>query len=320
VDQWLAWFAQWQGSDVPTYETAPPLESLSPLEEDRKDLAAQGFLQLLVELRTILLQDSVIFRKRFPSHPLWNDPLFVQEDYLTFAQEVEVSLINIEEPDEIRLRQVVPDISNRLDMTRKDVVRSVEEHGSRNYRLLDSMHKRLEDLFAGRVSITIHGNSEASSLANPQAPHTMIAGGLNMLDTATYQAIQPSYAAPAAAAEAVGSQPLDPDAPAPVHRMSRTISSVPDLYREWMFGLGSAPAIQALEDAYGAKWRLPQAERVFFGRRKIIISEIQRRQAEGEAPEAVVEELELVRRRMKITLNGLQQWLVKMRAQDLPTA
>lgn len=231
---------------------------------------------------------------------------------------MKVSLIDIEEPDEIRLRQIIPDISNRLNTTRKDVVRSIEEHGIRNYRLLDSMHRRLENLFAGRVSITIYGG-EAPSSTGSSAPRTMMTEGSNVLDTSDYQAVQSSYAASSAAEEATGSQPLDPSAPAPAHQMSRTISTVPDLYREWMFGLGSAPAIQALEDAYGAKWRLSQAERVFFGRRKIIIAEIQRRQALEEAPETVVEELELVRRRIKTTLHELQKWLIKMKAQDLQT-
>jgi Centromere DNA-binding protein complex CBF3 subunit, domain 2 len=123
VDQWLAWFAQGQGNDAPSsYESLPSLDPLPSAEEDRKDLAAQGFLQLLVELRTILLQDSVLFRRHFPAHPLWNDPLFVREDYLTFAQDVEASLIDVEEPEELRLRQIVPDISTRLDTTRRDLV------------------------------------------------------------------------------------------------------------------------------------------------------------------------------------------------------
>ena len=137
------------------------------------------------------------------------------------------------------------------------------------------MHRRLEDLFAGHVSITIHGNSgEASSSTGLQAPRTMLATGSNTLDTPDYQAVPSSYVAPFTAQETTAPQPLDPDAPPPTHQMSRTIATVPDLYREWMFGLGSTPAIQALEDAYGAKWRPSQAERVFFRRHKIIITEI----------------------------------------------
>jgi Transcriptional activator of glycolytic enzymes len=230
---------------------------------------------------------------------------------------VEVSLRDIEEPDEVRLRRIVPDISNRLDMTRKDVVRSIEEHGTRNHRMLESMHKRLEDLFAGRVSIIIYGG-EIPPPINPQAPRTITDEGLNTSRTTDHQPLQSSYATSSTTVVAApSSQPLDLNAPAPTHQMSRTVFTVPDLYQEWMFGLGSAPAIQALEDAYGPQWRPSQAERVFFGRRKVIISEIQRRQELGEAPKTVVEELELVRKRMKMTLHGLQKWLIKLKAQDL---
>jgi hypothetical protein len=49
----------------------------------------------------------------------------------------------------------------------------------------------------------------------------------------------------------------------------------------------------------------------------VIISEIQRRHEAGEAVEAVVEELERVWKRMKTTLNGLQKWLIGIRAQNL---
>lgn len=54
IDQWLAWFQ----SDDPTNE--PP--GGAPNQEDRDDMAAQGFLQLLNQLRTILLQDSVLLQ------------------------------------------------------------------------------------------------------------------------------------------------------------------------------------------------------------------------------------------------------------------
>jgi Transcriptional activator of glycolytic enzymes len=172
------------------------------------------------------------------------------------------------------------------------------------------MHKRLEDLFAGRVSITIHGNGASSSSTALPALRTTTAVDLNMRDPPPDQAIQPPHTAPPAAEVAINPQPLDLDTPAPIHRMSRTISTVPNLYKKWTFGLGSAPAIQALEDAYGARWRPSHAERVFFRRRKVIISKIHRRKAEGEALEAVAEELDLVRRRMKTTLNGLQKWLL----------
>jgi hypothetical protein len=42
-------------------------------EEDQNNMAAQGFLRLLDQLRAILL----FLYKQFPRHPIWRDPLFI---------------------------------------------------------------------------------------------------------------------------------------------------------------------------------------------------------------------------------------------------
>jgi hypothetical protein len=39
-------------------------------QEDHNDLAAQGFLQLLIQLCMVLLQDLVILKEEFPEHSL----------------------------------------------------------------------------------------------------------------------------------------------------------------------------------------------------------------------------------------------------------
>src|SRR5436305_1690713 len=74
-------------------------------EVDRRDLAAQGFLRLLKQLRIVLLQDSVIMRREFPAHPLWADPVFERDDYRAFAEDVELSLLDVEEPEELQIRK-----------------------------------------------------------------------------------------------------------------------------------------------------------------------------------------------------------------------
>lgn len=40
-------------------------------------------------------------RRELPDHPMWTNPVFVREDYQQFAREVEASLENLEEPEEI---------------------------------------------------------------------------------------------------------------------------------------------------------------------------------------------------------------------------
>ncbi|EDN08635.1 predicted protein [Histoplasma mississippiense (nom. inval.)] len=58
------------------------------------------------------------------------------------------------------------------------------------------------------------------------------------------------------------------------YSLSRTIQSVPDLWREWTTGLGGGPSVQSLEDQ-GGSWRKSSSkEQMMFCRRKIIINEI----------------------------------------------
>ena len=71
VDEELAWFN--------TNEVSEDGEDV-----DKNDLAAKGFLRLLVELCMILIQDSILLRKEFPSNPIFSDPFFRDPMYLAF--------------------------------------------------------------------------------------------------------------------------------------------------------------------------------------------------------------------------------------------
>ena len=67
--------------------------------------------------------------------------------------------------------------------------------------------------------------------------------------------------------------------------------------------------MQGLEDLYGSRWRRKHSEQVFYGRRKVIIDKVRRRQAQGMSTGAAVEEVELVRQRAKLSLYQLYQLL-----------
>jgi hypothetical protein len=62
----------------------------------------------------------------------------------------------------------------------------------------------------------------------------------------------------------------------PKYKLSRTIATVHDLWREWSIGIGGRPAVKVLEDTWGAKWRKDTTERRFFNRRRIVIDEVNR--------------------------------------------
>ena len=98
-----------------------------------------------------------MIRREFPEHPMWRDRLFARSDYRQFAREVELSLIDIEAPDEVRLRNAMPDVLNQLKLIREDIERSVDHHGQRNCTLQESMHRGVHDSLSGHFSINIRG-------------------------------------------------------------------------------------------------------------------------------------------------------------------
>jgi len=147
-------------------------------------------------------------------------------------------------------------------------------------------------------------DSSPPSLTAPEAAATQPPGGLQDLYVLTSTSLAPYRQ---------GQSPvlLDPDGPPPLYRLSRTISSVANLLREWTVGLGSHPVVERFEGLYGAKWRPRQDERVFYGRCLVIIKEIKRRQGPSCSQAKAIQDLEVVR---TITLkNGslhkLSNWL-----------
>ena len=321
VDQWLAWLKAHTGpSEVgredglggvaaAAYEDLP-LQDLPSDKEDPTDIAAQGFLQLLKELRVILLQDSVIMRTEFPDHPIWNDPLFGRADYAEFAAGVHLSLEDIALPDEVRLRNVLPDLATTFVSQSANIVRTTETCWNQNFTLLQHIQATLDGLFGGPLTATVNLHKPANIPAQPQFLRTMplqsslpaAASASTLLPAAELMQDVPTLPATA---------PLDPDASPPAYLMSRSLTTVYDAWREWADGLGSNPSVHALEDAYGPAWRPLQKERQHFSRRKVIWDEIERQVAAGGSAEVAVRDLELVRQRHKLCLTGLSTWLKK---------
>lgn len=54
----------------------------------QQSAAARGFLELLKVLRITFLQDSVTMMEKLPHHPLWNNSLFLDTEYLSFKRYV----------------------------------------------------------------------------------------------------------------------------------------------------------------------------------------------------------------------------------------
>jgi hypothetical protein len=322
VDEWLQWFKAHGQND---FSPAPGLITPVPEEEEQDDLAAQGFLRLLDQFRTIFLQDSVILRDLFPTHPIWTDPVFVREDYQEFAVQVKSCLSNIETPEEIQIRQTLPAIAQRLNVVRQDINQRLDELDiKQNQRLssidcqllqqnvrLDEISESLQALLTGQVEFTVRARTgETGQAIEATRPDSSLiqSKSRSLPPEPSSQQIQASRTSEERLITFTVTSDTQLSEP-PRYQLSRTITTVPELWREWTAGLGGYPSVQSLEDRYGAAWRPSQKERVFFCRRKVIIDEIRTRHAQGEAIPAAVEGVELVRRRAQLSLYALANLL-----------
>lgn len=53
----------------------------------------------------------------------------------------------------------------------------------------------------------------------------------------------------------------------PAYRMSRTLTTIVDLWREYTTGIGGGPAVKELEGQFRSSWRSSEGEKRFFLRR-----------------------------------------------------
>jgi hypothetical protein len=88
----------------------------------------------------------------------------------------------------------------------------------------------------------------------------------------------------------------------PTYQLSRCITTILDLWREWTVGLGGQLSVEALDERWGSRWRCG-AEFQFYSRRKVIIDEIKRLVAGGREAIDVVDSLEEQRLRSKASLS-----------------
>jgi hypothetical protein len=198
----------------------------------------------------------------------------------------------------------MPAIADRITNTEHNLQQTMS---SNQFQLLDYLRTisgQVHDLTSGQISFTVRANGGFES-------------GLEQLEqyTLAQDLIQPAIDQrnPLENKASIPEQslliPTAFSAEMPSYTLSRTTSTVRELWAEWTIGINGQPAVQALEQQYGAKWRSESKERVMFGRRKIIIDEIYARTKDGTPVAEAVEALELTQVRMKCSLAKLGDFL-----------
>ncbi|KAF5096808.1 hypothetical protein D0Z00_002654 [Geotrichum galactomycetum] len=95
----------------------------------------------------------------------------------------------------------------------------------------------------------------------------------------------------------------------PLYKMNRKTRNLQELVQEWYHGINGGPSVKALEAKYGSKWRTKNdAERVFLGRRKVIIKRIEdleNKYKGHKTRDQIVNELEQERISLGKSIDGL---------------
>jgi hypothetical protein len=258
-----------------------------PDEHAEHSIATDGFIMLMILLRTVFLQDSVFLKDAFPNLFIWNHSLFQTQQYLEFAATLKDSVETSTVPEEERLKQAVPLIAEKLC----DVTRVLVDQHNVIHTKLDTHHavhttfqKKMADIFSGRAHITLTTDSfhndatEIDSLPPDEnnSPQTVA--------VPTDRSI-PSYA------------------------LSRNLTTVHEVWTEYSCGIGCNPAVKDLEITFGTKWRKAPKEQRYFCRRSILYHKIQQLISEGFTEADAVNKLEMLRTSNKFTLDALQKYL-----------
>ncbi len=160
IDHWLTWFSDFLSNAL--YENDKSLldESLfNTVEKNQFNMIIQDFLHLLKKFCIVILQNSIIYHQEFSTHFLWKDSLFIQDDYLMFANKVKLSLLNIEKSNEFHIRSVVSNIINWISIISENIIWSIQHHDSHNHQILKSLHDCMKNFFAKKFFVTLHNLS-----------------------------------------------------------------------------------------------------------------------------------------------------------------
>lgn len=258
-----------------------------PGEGQINDLAAMGFTDLLLHLREVILQDSIILRKRFPRSPVWDHGVFQNKAYKLFAARME-DVVDCssdggnEQPSQLAiLTQAMPALVDFLHtMDSRMETRMNKLQVAMGCAVADQSAAQSAQLMQLLASGSLTLRMEQSGSSQPPlapalllAPAGSIAAGSNSQYTSAQTSLAPSLA-PSRATSPPASQHLEEP---PRHCMSRTVKTVELLWREWTVGLGGKPSINALDNRWGARWRSGrQSELQWYSLRLEVIKEIRR--------------------------------------------
>ncbi|KAL8276085.1 hypothetical protein RQP46_011517 [Phenoliferia psychrophenolica] len=244
------------GQSFPSFATSPEwydlkmfsspniLEELMKIERqktgDRCKPNTNGFLLLLVELRTVFLQDMVELRQIHPTFFSFEHPLFSSPSFLTYEQHALRTIATSDDPADMRLRQAMPVLAETMKTGFDSLMQATREQASRS-----EVGEKLIGALATMLTDVLTGVAPVPAATGPLATILALTGG---------------GAAPSTAATST-------------FAMFRSITTVADLWREYDVGVGGSASVRSQHEVKGHTWT-DEAERKHYHRRMIIVRKV----------------------------------------------
>lgn len=295
-------------------ETKVWLQRYNAQDDCEQTMCLGGFLRLLQQLRSVFIQDSVMLRKKYPDHFVFQHQLFSTQAYVQYEHLFCSTLAEQPSPADLTIRMAMPLMEEKVTSGFASVIQGID-HLRNQMRVVTKITSLtgdiVTDVYDGKVPITLKAQwpedkyGSLSSILKDcrEAPpldsiHNAQKNTLNTLNTLSRE--NPTQGPPVSLSPlAQLQQMLNPHAIVQksidqssqhIYRFPDSLPSAAEHWREYNDGLlGQAP-MRTMYDHSAHKWTGTDSEKLRkrFERRMYIVNTIKSIAARYSQPEDAV--------------------------------
>ncbi|CEP08881.1 hypothetical protein [Parasitella parasitica] len=229
-------------------------ERVSTKNVPQHSVSAARFLMLVKCFKTTFLQDAAVMMDMIPDHPIWRHKIFKTQLFIDFKRKVNAHVDADEQPDSSIISKFAPEVKQQLQGIRNMISTMMAERGNQPL----------------QMSVRFNDSGASASVENYTTHPSASCPPIPAVDTNNETSPLPSSAA------------IDTTSPnqqlqytaggVPIYTMSREITTVENLWKEWKEGWNGYWPVEELEKNWGNKWRAK--DRKWFNIRKQIIDAV----------------------------------------------
>ena len=281
---------------------------------ERRDVAAQSFLDLLELCRIILLQDIVFLRPKFPSVSLWLNSPFNQPAFEDFSTRLLHEAEHGNDPMYIQIAKTIPHLAHLLRDRFNNTLDTINTHYNSSEIRMNRVETALNECLQYMKPMS---SFTTRLLGEGLIARTVITMESDSLDNSDRRSNNRLLESSTAAVDNSSSHSASiEEISIPQYRLNPTIKTVIDLWEEYDRGfipgidMPRGPAIRDLNERFGVKWRVDDKCRKPYSRRKLIWEAILRASTNLKLPpDTVAEKIQRWQDNNKYSLNKIHNLL-----------